>query len=238
MKCLKCGNELSETCVFCGKCGTRVPAKAEYVSSDKKSKGNTGVIITVLAVVLAVVVFACAALYIFVINSDEDSDTGNKTKTEETNDMENDDLIERQEDVEAQQPDEVIVEQQPSEPETDVPGAKAEEYMLMAREIEQYSDDYYKTETDQATLNIESYNVYIKWDELLNEVYDHLSSTMPEIEFKALEADEIDWIAEKEAAIDEAAAGYEGGSMESLIRNNTAIAYTQQRCYYLISLVE
>ena len=53
-----------------------------------------------------------------------------------------------------------------------------------------------------------------------------------------LEKDELLWIAEKEAAIEEAAKYWEGGSGEAMVRNVTASDYTKDRCYYLISIVK
>ena len=48
----------------------------------------------------------------------------------------------------------------------------------------------------------------------------------------------IAWIAKKEKAMAEAGAQWEGGMGEPMARNMTAIEYTRERCYHLISLID
>ena len=115
---------------------------------------------------------------------------------------------------------------------------KAEEFLTKAAEIEEYSEIKNKNTITQADINIESRNIFLKWDELLNEIYTYLSDNMDKDDFAALEEDELLWIAEKEAAVEEAAKYWEGGSGESMIRSGTASDYTKERCYYLISIVQ
>ncbi|MBQ7959888.1 MAG: DUF1311 domain-containing protein [Clostridia bacterium] len=115
---------------------------------------------------------------------------------------------------------------------------KRNEYNARAEEIQRFEDDDSMTSADQATLNRHSYEVFQKWDVLLNDIYRYLKSTMSASEFKALEADEIRWINEKETAVKAAGAEFEGGSMRPLVENTTATSYTKERCYYLISLID
>lgn len=115
---------------------------------------------------------------------------------------------------------------------------KAEEFLTKAAEIEEYSEIKNKNTITQADINIESYNIFLKWDALLNEIYTYLSENMKEEDFATLEKDELLWIAEKEAAIEEEAKYWEGGSGEAMVRNVTASSYTKDRCYYLISIVQ
>ena len=115
---------------------------------------------------------------------------------------------------------------------------KAEEFLAKAAEIEEYSENVYETAMSQTEINIETGNILTKWDELLNEIYTYLSDNMETDDFAKLEKDELSWIAEKEAAIEEAAKDWEGGSGEAMVRNGTASSYTKERCYYLISIVQ
>lgn len=115
---------------------------------------------------------------------------------------------------------------------------KYNEFLKKAEEIEKYSKENYETATTQAELNMESYNVYVKWDSLLNEVYQYLKSTMNSADFSVLESEEVKWIREKENAVEEATAEWEGGTGETMARNSAGIKYTSERCYYLISLVK
>ena len=111
------------------------------------------------------------------------------------------------------------------------------EYYNKAEEIEIYAQNNLDTAATQTDINLESMIVFEKWDVLLNEVYRHLKSVMPDSEFKQLEADEIKWIKEKEAAIANAVAPVKGGTAEPMARYGTGIEYTRDRCYYLISLI-
>ena len=48
-------------------------------------------------------------------------------------------------------------------------------FMAKAEAIEDYSKENYETAELQSVLNEESYQVYLKWDALLNEVYQFLA---------------------------------------------------------------
>ena len=110
-------------------------------------------------------------------------------------------------------------------------------YLSRAEGIEQYSRNYLDTATSQSSINIESGNVFTKWDVLLNDVYKYLKTIMTKSDFKKLEQEELNWIRQKEAAIEAAAKDWQGGSGEPMARNMTGIDYTKDRCYYLISLI-
>lgn len=115
--------------------------------------------------------------------------------------------------------------------------AKKDAFLDEADDIELYSQSHLETAVTQSEINIETGIVYEKWDALLNEVYQYLKTIMSDSEFKQLQEDEIAWIKEKENAIDAAGAEWEGGSVQPMVRNMTAIQYTEERCYYLISLI-
>lgn len=52
-------------------------------------------------------------------------------------------------------------------------------------------------------------------------------------EMAVLTEEELRWIADKEAAVQEAGAEFEGGSMQPLIMNQKAAALTSDRVYEL-----
>ena len=116
--------------------------------------------------------------------------------------------------------------------------SKKDIFEQRAAAIQIYEDTALENAYAQQEINIATYNIFEKWDALLNDVYQHLKSTLPSAEFNKLKKDELAWIKEKESAIEEAAADWEGGSGEPMIRNSTATSYTKERCYYLISLVK
>lgn len=105
-------------------------------------------------------------------------------------------------------------------------------------EITAYEETCYDNIIAQADMNRVSGIVYEKWDTLLNDVYRYLKRTLPDAQFRQLEADELNWIEIKSDAIEHAAAEVRGGSMEPLVRNQTAASYTKDRCLYLISLIQ
>ena len=125
-----------------------------------------------------------------------------------------------------------------SKPAPVVKTSKKEVFEKRAAAIEDYEVVAYENAYAQQEINIATYNVFEKWDALLNDVYKHLKSTLSSSEFNKLQKDELAWIKEKEAAIEEAAADWAGGSGEPMIRNSVATDYTKERCYYLISLVK
>ena len=136
----------------------------------------------------------------------------------------------------APQPQQPSQTQQPA-PQPPAASSKKSEYTSKAKEIEIFESTGESAMT-QVEINQHAAAVFEKWDNLLNEVYQHLKSTMPSDEFKQLEKDELNWIAEKEKAVEAAAAEWEGGSGEPMVRYGTASKYTKDRCYYLISLVK
>lgn len=90
----------------------------------------------------------------------------------------------------------------------------------------------------QMDMNISSSELFRAWDVLLNDIFQYLKQTKPSDEFQKIQEDELDWIVEKEAAIEATQNEYAGGSIMPLMANCTAIDYTKQRCHYLISLID
>lgn len=116
--------------------------------------------------------------------------------------------------------------------------AKKNAFLETAADIEWYSEQNLDMAGTQAEINRESGIVFEKWDVLLNEVYRYLQTIMSDSDFQQLQNEELIWISEKETAIEEAGAEWGGGSGEPMVRNLTAIQYTKERCYYLISLID
>ena len=101
--------------------------------------------------------------------------------------------------------------ERPTERPTEDPRSKVDEIRMMYNEfyeraeaIERFAEESGENAMTQSDMNISSYEVYCEWDELLNDIYNYLKKIMDKNEFAELEADEIDWIKEKEAAIDKA----------------------------------
>jgi len=85
----------------------------------------------------------------------------------------------------------------------------------------------------QGDMNMISGELYQVWDDALNGVWKILKETLDEESMKALTQEERAWIAEKERAVKEAGAEFEGGTMAPLVMNQTAADMTRDRVYEL-----
>ena len=83
----------------------------------------------------------------------------------------------------------------------------------------------------QAEMNEKSAQLYELWDDALNYLWGELRSALPEEEFSKLLDEQLIWIADKEAAVEETAKEFEGGSMYALIANGEAAKITEERVY-------
>ena len=53
-----------------------------------------------------------------------------------------------------------------------------------------------------------------------------------------LEAEQLEWTSEKDAAVEATAKDYEGGSMYPLVVNTTAARLTEERVYELLDILD
>ncbi len=99
----------------------------------------------------------------------------------------------------------------------------SEEFKNRADKIE---TEYKKSSDDwltQAEMNMGTSEYYEKWDTLLNEVYQYLKLTLSTVEFEKLKADQIKWIKEKEAKVEEGSKEWEGDSGRAMAMNSVRI---------------
>ena len=92
---------------------------------------------------------------------------------------------------------------------------------------------------EQETLTQDAYNetsqeLYDLWDSLLNRIWSALQNTLDEESMAALTEEERQWISEKEAAVSEAGAPYEGGPLQPMMENLAAAQMTRDRVYVLM----
>ena len=218
------------------------------VKKPKQASSNTVIALLLVVVLLLLVVLGGIFAYIS-LNSDSSNDSAEDesvtTITEE--------YIEPETTYEEEPaPVEEIIINEPADndeseivfvEDTTVPDPPAPRYsqkdvfLDRASDIEWYSDNYLSTADNQAEMNSESGIVSKKWDDLLNDVYQYLKASMSPSEFNKLRKSEIEWIKQKEAAMDAAEAEWQGGSGAPMARNMVCIDYTRRRCYYLISLI-
>lgn len=87
---------------------------------------------------------------------------------------------------------------------------------------------------DQSELNRYSGALFTLWDDEINALWAHLKDSMDASSFDSLTDEQIDWIVDKEAAIDQAGSEVSGGTMEPMVRNLTGYEWTRDRVYYLM----
>lgn len=255
-RCKKCGTPLDIPCGFCPRCGH---------DNSKSSSNNMMIVIIALLAVLILAVIASTAILLTVRNNRDNSESRQTVQTQEKDNAEK---SADKSDSNAEKSDNNSDKSTDSKDSGDSVAANADtdksenyehpnpdkntekksapskkssrynEFLERAAAIERYDNSLDYDYMPQVEINTSTYEVFKRWDDLLNEVYQYLKSTMSSSEFEKLKQDEQKWVAEKENAVDEAAAEWLGGSGEAMIRNGTAIQYTKDRCYYLISLTK
>lgn len=90
----------------------------------------------------------------------------------------------------------------------------------------------------QVELNAKAQELYLLWDSFLNQQWAVLKKTLDAEAMRALTAEELEWIAWKEAAVKEAGADVEGGSLYPLVTNSKAAELTKDRVYELMELFD
>lgn len=238
MNCRRCGKNNRPNAKYCAYCGMTLSAQKKK-NNQKQTEGVIVALIIVLVLILTIVV----GVVIYKNNNPRNVSYGGGSEGDSlppprfaTND-----LVPSEEEYENDYEDIEIPTEEPRRTErpsvSDRKLIKQEEFLDRAYDIEVYSENYLETAETQLEINNESGIVFQKWDILLNEVYQYLETIMTDNEFANLQEDELDWIMDKENAIEASASEWEGGSGEIMARNFTAISYTKERCYYLISLI-
>lgn len=85
----------------------------------------------------------------------------------------------------------------------------------------------------QADMNELSYDIYMVWDDVLNEMWGILKDTQDEETMNDILIEQREWIGYKEAEAKNAGAEFAGGSMEALAVNQKAAELTHIRVYEL-----
>lgn len=95
-------------------------------------------------------------------------------------------------------------------------------------------DVWLETNITQADMNLAAQDRYRIWDDVLNGLWAVLKEVLPKEEMDRLTREELDWIKEKEAAVQAAGAEVEGGSIYPAVVNGTAAQLTRERVYELL----
>ncbi|WP_052380670.1 lysozyme inhibitor LprI family protein [Paenibacillus camerounensis] len=94
---------------------------------------------------------------------------------------------------------------------------------------EQYDSGVTASMTEAATKE------YERWDKALNEVYTALKSVLSESEMDGLKEKQLEWITYRDKTAEEAAAKYEGGTMQPLEYVAVLASTTKDRSYELVN---
>ncbi len=90
----------------------------------------------------------------------------------------------------------------------------------------------------QSDMNVLSSDIYLIWDDLLNEIWSVLENTLDEKTMNTLLEEQRVWITEREEAAKKAGDVYGGGSMAVLAYNMKAAEWTKLRVYELAEFLD
>ncbi len=102
-----------------------------------------------------------------------------------------------------------------------------------AEEIDAQLQEEGQAALTQMDMNINAAQTLENWDNTLNIVWKLLMSELDEETAKALQKEEREWIAEKDAQVKEAGKECEGGSIQPAIEGSVAAELTRERVYEL-----
>ena len=117
----------------------------------------------------------------------------------------------------------------------------AEQIQIRISETEEAAaklEEQLEAAVTQADMNVISGEIYTEWDNTLNFIWEILKENLPEEEMDQLLNEQRSWIAEKEAAAQEAAAEFEGGSITALVVNSRTAELTKERVYELAQYLQ
>ena len=264
MYCRNCGKEIKESSVFCRYCGAQVRRLPEQLEPQPSApepadaplrKKTRGVVIAVA--VVAVVAVVGAAVGGVMLARDRRAQQEELQATQEQLEQAQADIAEAQEQLEEAQADAAQAEQDrvQAEQERAQAQAQAEAAAQQAGQAQDSGSDVrrqaeaeltrveaqsaqletlFDNARDQSELNRYSGELFKLWDDEINVLWGHLEDAMQESDFDALTEEQVDWIVDKEAAIDKAGSEVSGGSMEPMVRSLTGYEWTRERVYYLM----
>ena len=93
------------------------------------------------------------------------------------------------------------------------------------------------TTLKQSDMNKLSNDIYLIWDDLLNELWAVLKESLDEKTMNALLAEQREWITMKESEAKKAGDVFNGGSMAPLASNMKAAELTKLRVYELADII-
>ncbi len=90
----------------------------------------------------------------------------------------------------------------------------------------------------QTEMNLKAMELSEIWNGAMNYLLDELKNRLPEEEYSKLQNDQLAWIAERDKAVAEAGAEFEGGSFYSFIVGTEDARLTEQRVSELYEMLK
>lgn len=179
-----------------------------------------------------------AAMLLFGCGSSEEEQKKDATNSESVQDIEIEVTEEETEDVkeieEAEEVEQTEQEQEKvQEPEVDIAAVKKmlDDAEAKAAELEKKLEE--DASLTQYDMNELSHEIYVVWDDVLNDVWGILKDTLDEDTMNSLLEEQREWIADKEEEANAAGEEFAGGSMQAMVVNQKAAELTQIRVYEL-----
>ena len=254
MFCFKCGKEIKDNIKFCPYCGQKQINKSNNIPTDNKITVNkpqvtekkNGLIFAVIGVCAFIMVaFLVVGIYLVKLSdlkNDDNSVMENKStmsSSEQTNPQ--DEVLNEPEQRTDEQPEEP--EQQVIEPKSETNNQPVNEVSAIRQQVEaelqaveqqskNIEEKLSQAYTDEET-NQYSEQLFKVCDDYINVLWGYIKNNLSESEFNSLKQEQIDWIVNKEDAMD--IAGSNKGSLETYFRNIEATNWTKDRVYQLIN---
>lgn len=108
-------------------------------------------------------------------------------------------------------------------------------YLKKLAELDEEQRQVYNQNVGMTQININTGELYEKWDAMLNEIYGVLKEQLSTSEMDALRTKQRAWIKYRDKKAEEARAEYEGGTIAPTMYNDSRIHTTRERCYELVN---
>lgn len=114
--------------------------------------------------------------------------------------------------------------------------SKREDYLKKLAEIEQSLAEFDQVLENVTTVELKQAQgeIFKRWDDALNEIYQALEEQLSPSDMEKLREEQREWIKYRDDTAREAAAIYEGGTMESLEYISVQAGLTKEMCYELV----
>lgn len=116
------------------------------------------------------------------------------------------------------------------------PALGKRDYLKKLNEVEAELAPLWKKSKNgtQTEMNEAATELFNRWDQTMNEVYDTLNSQLSEAEMNTVQAEQQAWLTKRDTIADKAAAGNKGGTLEPYVRAIKMAELTKGRSYELV----